>query len=93
MGTRAVGSTQNPDDWDLVDHPDQDVITPPVAWLPKWKKLSRFLLIRAWARGEFSDLGTYLKKVKAMRIEDPPTAASRAADQNPPGGGANGTVV
>ena len=58
-----------------------------------WKKLSHFLLVRAWARGEFSDLGKYLQKVKAMRIEDPPTAASRAADETPPDGGADGTVV
>ena len=93
MGSRAVGSTQDPDDWDLVDNPDQDAMIPPSCFRPLWRRLSRVLLVRGWGRGEFADMGAYLKKVKAMRIPDPPAADPDAAGQGPPDGGANGTAV
>ena len=93
MESRAVGSAQDPDDWDLVDSPDQDAMTPPPRYLPMWRKLSRFLLIHGWSRGEFAAMGQYLKKVKAMRIPYRPDADPDAAGQGPPDGGANGTAV
>ena len=101
MGKKACGSNQNPDDWDLVDDPEQDS-SAPVVTLPNWRKLARFLLVRAWARGEWSDLGKQLQKLKARgKIVDPPPASSchcgrnhpRGPEEPPPDGGASGTVV
>ena len=61
MGKKACGSGQNPDEWEPVDYPDPTV---PESTLPNWTQLVRLLLLRAWLRGEWSDLGKYLHKFK-----------------------------
>ena len=93
MGARAVTGAPDPDDWDIVDAPDQGAITPPPRYLPYWRRWSWLLLLHGWYRGEFAAVGQYLKWVKSKRIPYRPDADPGAAGQGPPGDGEDGTAA
>ena len=93
MGARAVRGAPDPDDWDIVDAPDQGATTPPPRYLPYWRRWSRLLLLHGWYRGEFAAVGQYLKWVKSKRLPHRPDADPGAAGRGPPGDGEDGTTA
>ena len=96
MGARAVRGAPDPDDWDIVDAPDQGAINPPnppPRYLRYWRKWSRLLLLHGWYRGEFAAVGQYLKWVKSKRLPHRPDADPGAAGRGPPGDGEDGTTA
>ena len=93
MGARFARGAPDPDDWDIVDAPDQGAITPPPRYLPYWRRWSRLLLLHGWYRGEFAAVGQYLKWVKSKRLPHRPDADPGAAGRGPPGDGEDGTTA
>ena len=93
MGARFARNAPDPDDWDIVDAPDQGAITPPPRYLPYWRRWSRLLLLHGWYRGEFAAVGQYLKWVKSKRLPYRPDADPGAAGRGPPGDGEDGTTA